>query len=277
MKNIIKIIRISLFSILLLMFSGYMITEHIDNMKTRFILFILLLIAIVILAVILLKSSICTFPRLIILDFLSLVILIGLMGTFWKGVSEIGELQNSIQGNNGFLFSYSKDIGSKGYEDLESAVKDIVEYRGKHLEEKEMKEIYRAQVENKEYIYLKEPESVTELEFFRQDDLYYYSGSKVLTYVGVGSSDSYTITETMKKDIANTMWRGVGSEKGEAPAWGVSDDEQIFSVTINDKEVDNIIPIDKNNGKNYYFWIMLNADGIGTIDDVKEIKIEVKK
>lgn len=92
MKNIIKIIRISLFSILLLMFSGYMITEHIDNMKTRFILFILLFIAIVILAVILLKSSICTFPRLIILDFLSLAILIGLMGTFWKGVSEIGEL-----------------------------------------------------------------------------------------------------------------------------------------------------------------------------------------
>ena len=92
MKNIIKIIRISLFSILLLMFSGYMITEHIDNMKTRSILFILLLIAIVILAVILLKSSICTFLRLIILDFLSLAILIGLMGTFWKGVSEIGEL-----------------------------------------------------------------------------------------------------------------------------------------------------------------------------------------
>ena len=69
-----------------------MITEHIDNMKTRSILFILLLIAIFILAVILLKSSICTFPRLIILDFLSLAILIGLMGTFWKGVSEIGEL-----------------------------------------------------------------------------------------------------------------------------------------------------------------------------------------
>lgn len=277
MKNIIKIIRISLFSILLLMFSGYMITEHIDNMKTRSILFILLLVAIVILAVILLKSSICTFPRLIILDFLSLAILIGLMGTFWKGVSEIGELQNSIQGNNGFLFSYSKDIGSKGYEDLESAVKDIVEYRGKHLEEKEMKEIYRAQVENKEYIYLKEPESVTELEFFRQDDLYYYSGSKVLTYVGVGSSDSYTITETMKKDIANTMWRRIDSEKGEAPAWGVSNDEQIFSITLNDKEVDNIIQIDNNNEKNYYFWIMLNADGIETIDDVKEIKIEMKE
>ena len=277
MKNLIKAIRISLFSILLLMFSGYMITEHIDNMKTRSILFILLLIAIVILAVILLKSSICTFPRLIILDFLSLAILIGLVGTFWKGVSEIGELQNSIQGNNGFLFSYSKDIGSKGYEDLESAVKDIVEYRGRHLEQNETEEIYRVRMENKEYVYWKEPESIVELEFFRQDDLYYYSGSKVLTYVGVGSNDSYTITETVRKDIANTMWRGVGSEKGKAPAWGVSDDEQIFSVTINDKEVDNIIPIDKNNGKNYYFWIMLNADGIETIDDVKEIKIEVKK
>lgn len=77
MKNFIKVIRISLFSILLLMFSGYMITELIDNIKTRSILFILLLVAIVILAVILLKSSICSFPRLIILDFLSLAILIG--------------------------------------------------------------------------------------------------------------------------------------------------------------------------------------------------------
>lgn len=115
MKNVIKAIRISLFSILLLMFSGHMITEYIDNMKTRSILFILLFVAVVILAVMLLKSSICSFPKSIILDFLSLAILIGLMGTFWKSVSEIGELQNSIQGNNGFLFSYSKDIGSKGF------------------------------------------------------------------------------------------------------------------------------------------------------------------
>ena len=232
MKNLIKAIRISLFSILLLMFSGYMITEHIDNMKTRSILFILLLIAIVILAVILLKSSICTFPRLIILDFLSLAILIGLVGTFWKGVSEIGELQNSIQGNNGFLFSYSKDIGSKGYEDLESAVKDIVEYRGRHLEQNETEEIYRVRMENKEYVYWKEPESIVELEFFRQDDLYYYSGSKVLTYVGIGSSDSYTTTETVRKDIANTMWRGVGSEKGEAPAWGYPMMNRFFQLRL---------------------------------------------
>lgn len=158
---------------------------------------------------------------------------------------------------------------------MESAVKDIVEYRGRHLEQNETEEIYRVRAENKEYIYWKESESVVELEFFRQDDLYYYSGSKVLTYVGVGSSDSYTTTETIRKDIANTMWRGVGSEKGEAPAWGVSHDEQIFSVTINDKEVDNIIPIDKNNGKNYYFWIMSDMDEIETVEDVKEIKIEI--
>lgn len=130
------------------------------------------------------------------------------------------------------MFSYSKDIRSKGYEDLESAVKDIVEYRGKHLEEKEMKEIYRAQVENKEYIYLKEPESVTELEFFRQDDLYYYSGSKVLTYVGVGSNDSYTITETVRKDIANTMWRGVGSEKGKRRHGGYPMMSRFFQLRL---------------------------------------------
>ena len=94
MKDFIKVIRIRLFSILLLTFSGHMITEHTDNMKTRSVLFIVLLVVIVVLAVILLKSSICTFPRLIILDFPSLAIPVGLTGTFWKGVSEIGELQN---------------------------------------------------------------------------------------------------------------------------------------------------------------------------------------
>ena len=130
------------------------------------------------------------------------------------------------------MFSYSKDIRSKGYEDLESAVKDIVEYRGRHLEQNETEEIYRVRMENKEYVYWKEPESIVELEFFRQDDLYYYSGSKVLTYVGIGSSDSYTTTETVRKDIANTMWRGVGSEKGEAPAWGYPMMNRFFQLRL---------------------------------------------
>lgn len=90
----------------------------------------------------------------------------------------------------------------------------------------------------------------------------------------MGSSDRYTLEETIRKDIANTMWRGVGYEEVGAPTWGVSDNEQIFSMTINSEKMDNVIQIDEKSGKTYYFWIIINIGEIKTIDDVKEIKIE---
>lgn len=59
------------------------------------------------------------------------------------------------------------------------------------------------------------------------------------------------------------------------PAWGVSTDDQIFSMTINAKKVDDVILIDEKDGKKYYFWITTNVEEIKTIDDVKAAKIEI--
>ena len=116
---------------------------------------------------------------------------------------------------------------------------------------------------------------IVEYDFFRQNDLYYRSGVMGLSYNGVGASDSYTAEETIRKDIANTMWRGVGSNEVGAPAWGVSTDENISSMTINAEPVDDVILIDEIDGKKYYFWITTNVEGIETIDDVKAAEIEM--
>lgn len=274
MKKYIKLIRISLFSILLLMFMSYMIVEYVDNVKIRTIIFIIILIVESILLVILLKKDKCAIPRIMILDFINMALFIGLLISFGKGLLAINRLQNIFQGNNGYLSSYSKSIGDEGYADIESAVKDALEYRKQELGRGELEEIYRIQVGEKVFVYLKEAESVVELEFFWQDNLYYYLGSKTLIYAGMGSSDGYTLEETIRKDIANTMWRGVGYEEVGAPTWGVSDNEQIFAMTINSEKMDNVVQIDEKSGKTYYFWIIINIGEIKTIDDVKEIKIE---
>ncbi|MBD5549647.1 MAG: hypothetical protein HDQ96_00485 [Lachnospiraceae bacterium] len=284
MKNSIKIIRISLFSVLSLILGGYVIVEYIDNMKMRSVFFVILCIAVFLLVVILAKSSKCAIQKVMVLDFFNGAIFIGIIvifispvGILGKGLSEMNKIQNTFQGNNEFLSSYSKSIGGKGYEDIESAVSDAIEYREESLGQSGLKEIYRTQVGEKVYIYLKETEEIIEIEFFRQNDLYYRSGSKVLSYAGLLSSDSYTMEETMKKDIANTMWRGIDYKEVRLPAWGVSCDEQISSTTINGAKMDDVLQVDEISGKKYYFWITTNVEGIETIDDVDEIKIESDK
>jgi len=203
------------------------------------------------------------------------VIFTGLIVIFGKELLEMNRIQNIFQGNNGYLSSYSKDIGDKGYDDIESALEDRIENRKKTTNQNGLKEIYRIQTEEKIFIYFKEKEAIIEFEFFKQNDLYYSSGSKVLLYDGIGSSDGYTVEETIRKDVANTMWRGIGNNELEVPAWGVCSDERIFSMTINSEKVDDVIQIDEKDGKKYYFWIVSNIEEIKTIDDVEDIVIEI--
>lgn len=272
MKNSIKLIRVSLFSILLLLFSVCIITEYVDSMKIRLVMFIILFVLTAIVAVILLRSSKCAASRIIMLDVLTIVIFVGLLGSFAKKLMAINEIQSAFEGNNGFSFSYSKNIGDKGYEDIDSAVTDA---KKKTTNQNELEEIYRVQTGEKIFIYFKESENIIEFEFFRQNDLYYSYGSKLLMYYGVGSSDKYTAEETIRKDIANTMWRGFESKEVGVPAWGVSTDEMIFSMTINERKVDDVIQIDEKDGKKYYFWITTNIGEIETMEDVKEAAISL--
>ena len=116
----------------------------------RSVFFVILCIAVFLLVVILAKSSKCAIQKVMVLDFFNGAIFIGIIvifispvGIFGKGLSEMNKIQNTFQGNNEFLSSYSKSIGGKGYEDIESAVSDAIEYREESLGQSGLKEIYQ--------------------------------------------------------------------------------------------------------------------------------------
>lgn len=278
-NNVIKVIGLSVFFIISLMFIVTVIVKFVDNMKFRNMLFIISWVVLILLSVILLKA-----PKVVCWTVGSLwgiIIFIGMIVSIVSSVREPSktvEIVTTFHGNNSFTQFYSDGIGAKGYDDINSILDEEIENRKKtrKLGDDELKEIYRMQIGEKIFVYFKEDEEIVEYDYFQQDDLYYRSGVKSLSYNGVGSSDSYTAEETIRKDIANTMWRGVGNKEVGAPAWGVSADENIFSMSINDEPVDDVILINELDGKKYYFWITTHIEGIETIDDVKAAEIVMK-
>ncbi|MCM1047539.1 MAG: hypothetical protein NC433_03850 [Clostridiales bacterium] len=277
--KVIGLIRIIVFSIILLMFMGALIVEFVDIMKIRNILSKILFIVCFLLIIILAKQPKIAAPRIIILDCLSVAMFIGLMVYLGRGHAEANEILNTFKGNNLYVCYYGEGVGDNGYSDLESALGDDIENRKISGNYSKFEEIYRIQVGDRFFVYFKTTdditESIIEVEFFRQDDLFYKSGSKALSYDGVISHEGYTVEETIRTDIVNTMWRGVGRQEAASPAWGVSDDERIFSMSVNSKQIDDAILIDEIDGKKYYFWIITDVDEIKTIDDVKAAEIEM--
>ena len=276
MDNKIKGIRIIVFSIIFLMFMELVIVECVDNMSVRNILIKIGYVVCVLLVLILKGMPQLANKRVTIVDFLNIAMFIGVMAYLGKGLSSSNEILTAFQGNNVYACYFSEGSGDNGYDDIESLLKDEIEYGNKTGNYNELEEICRIQVGEKLFVYFKKnEEEIIEYDFFRQDDLYYCSGDNILVYDGVVSSDSYTAEETIRKDIANTMFRGVGRKEVGAPAWGVSTDERISSMTVNAEPVDDVILIKEKAGKKYYFWITTNVEGIETIDDVKAAEIEM--
>lgn len=276
MKNSIRVIRISAFSILFLMLAEVVIVECVDIMSIRSILAKIMYIVWFLLAVILIKIPKLAAKQITMIDLLNIVIFVGLITYLGQMLSTTTAIQTAFQGNNGYVNSYGEGDGSNGYGSIESALEDEIKYGKKTGNYNELEEIYRIQAGENIFVYFKEgEEQIVEFDLFKQSDFYYISGIKVLLYDGIASDDRYTTEETIRKDIANTMWRGVGYKEAGVPAWGVSIDERIFSMTINSGKADDIILINEKDGKKYYFWIITDVGEIKTIDDVKTAKIEM--
>lgn len=276
MKNSIKVLRITAFSIFFLMVSEVVIVECVDIMNIRSILAKIIYIVWFLVAVILIKIPRLAVKRVTIIDLLNIVMFIGIITYLGKMLSTTTAIQTAFKGNNAYADSYGENNGDNGYDNTESALENETEYAKKIANYNELEEICRIQVGKNIFVYFKEgKEQIVEFVFLKQSDLYYISGIKALLYDGTASDDRYTTEETIRKDIANTMWRGVGYKEVGVPAWGVSTDEQIFSLTINDEKMDDVILINEKNGKKYYFWITTNVGDIKTIDDIKAAKIEM--
>lgn len=282
-RFIVKFIRISVFSIILLFLmceAGDTLKKYGDTIKTMKIFYWTLpltLFAFVLLIIILAKVPGLAAKRLTILDILSIAMFIILMVLMRQEVLEASKIGNAFQGNNAYAPFYSNGFGGeKGYDDIEKFLEDRIESSKKTGNQNEVEEIYRTQAGDKILIYFKvDEEYIEELSFYKQDDLYYYIGSMYVLYNSVVCSDNCTTEETIKKDIAYTMWRGGIRIMEGAPAWGVSTDEDIFSMTINSENVDNVIPVNEIDGKKFYFWIVTNTGEIETIEDVLEAEINM--
>ncbi|MDE5867218.1 MAG: hypothetical protein K2H31_11575, partial [Lachnospiraceae bacterium] len=160
-----------------------------------------------------------------------------------KELEKITDIENTFRGNNGYGSYYSDSIGNKGYGDIESALEDEIWNRDKKSffsNLNELEEIYRIQIGEKIFVYFKENEQqhVFGFEVCKQDDLYYCRGGNCLLYDGLGKN--YATEDTIRRDIVYNTLRGNGWDKIEAPAWGVSDDELIFSMSVNSEKVDDV-------------------------------------
>lgn len=275
MKNRIKVIRIIALIILMLIFMGKVsnvIAECADAMKIRNILNEVLYIVSFLLFVILIKNKKIESPQVTIPDFFLLGTFVIVLITAMESVRNDAiqyetNIVNAFPGNNGYGGYYVN--GAKGYGNIEAALENSIKDRKKLSK---MEEIHRAQAgENVCVYFIEDGKNIVEFAFLKQNDLYYITGSTV-AFLLLG--DQYTPEETVRKDMVHTMARGE-YDKLIAPAWGISADERIFSMTINGKKVDDVVPIYEKDGNQYCFWIATNVGEIKTIDDVKAAKIEM--
>ena len=284
-SKVLKVIRICVFAVALLIVLGVIsdviVMKYVDSIKIRDILQRILLIVTLFPFIILIQNPKLAAPRVMILDVLSIaIIIVSIAAAFTQMRKEsliLTDVIENLEGNNWYSSSYySNGMGDRGYDDIESAIENAIKENTDNLKKFDnLEELYQIQAGEYIFIYYKENEkSVVEFTFFRQDNLYYCLGR-----MGVGElyDDKCTAEDTIRADIVHTMSHGSnwGEIELEAPAWGVSTDENISSMTINSEKVDDVILIDEKDGKKYYFWITTNVDGIETIDDVKEAEIEI--
>lgn len=158
-SNVKKVIGLSVFFIISLMFIVSVIVKFVDNMKFRNMIFIISWVVLILLTVILLKA-----PKVVFWTVGSLWGIIISIGMIVSIVSSRNELSTSMeiltifQGNNEYGSYYSDGIGAKGYDDIESILKDEIKNRKKTGNHNELEEIYRIQVGENIFVYFKENE-----------------------------------------------------------------------------------------------------------------------
>lgn len=273
----IKGLRVLVFALLLLIIMGMadvVIVEYVDAMKIRNILAEILCIVGFLLLVFFWKKQKTAASQVTKSDIfmvVTLAILIIISFVFLRN-GNLRSAADFVPGNNGYSSYYTTN--AKGYGNLGTALENSIEQGKRERDFSELEEIYRMQAgENISIYYIEDEMNIVEFTFLKQDDLYYLLGYRC-AYVLL--DDKYTVEETIREDMVSTMRHGSYDEL-EAPAWGISADEKIYSMTINGKKADDIILINEKDGKKYYFWIISDIGEIKTADDVKAAKIEMNR
>lgn len=261
------IIGIFVFCIMLLLFSILIITT-IDSIMLRNCVFIISSIVIVIIGLLLFFIMNKNRKYIVVLYILSGVIFIIMLSLIFTNL--IGtDLVDNCQGNNIYNSQYVKSIGSKGYNSIDEGVTNMLEKYG----EDEYEELYRVSDENYIWVFEKGNCKIIELEFYEEDSKYFYSGSTVLAYDSTISTLEHSDIETIRADVAHSIFSGMKEENIIYPVWGVSEYSKIENVSINNVKIDFVEKLMDGNGSEYYFWIIVNIGKIENVEDIKKIKI----
>lgn len=262
------IIGIFIFCIMLLFFSILIITKSISSIMLRNYVYIITSIVIAIIGF-LLYIIMNKNRKYIVLNILSGVVFILILSYFYINLLRTNQVYK-YQGNNIYNSLYVKSIGDKGYNSIDEGVKNILKEK---YGENEYEELYCVSDENYTWIFQKSDFKIIELEFYNEGRKYYYEGSTVLTYDSTVTTSEYSDIETIRADVAHSIFYGMKEEDVIYPAWGVSEYNKIENVSINDVQIDFVEKLIDSNEKEYYFWIITNIGKIENIEDIEKIII----
>lgn len=263
------IIGIVIFCIMLLLFSVLIITKTIDAIKLRNGVSIITSIVIVIIGLLLFTIMNKNRKYIVVLYILSGVIFIIILGLIFANLIGADSIYN-YQGNNIYNSQYVKSIGSKGYHSIDEGVTNVIKEK---YGEDDYEELYRVFDENYIWVFEKSDLKIIELEFYEEDSKYFYSGSTVLTYDSTISTSEYSDIETIRADVAHSIFFGMKEENIIYPVWGVSEYSEIENVSINNVKIDYAEKLMDSNEREYYFWIITNIGKIENAEDIEKITI----
>lgn len=240
-----------------------------DSIKLRNGVFIITSIVIVIIGLLLFTIMNKNRKYIVVLYIISGVIFIIILGLIFANLIGADPIYN-YQGNNIYNSQYVKSIGSKGYHSIDEGVTNVIKEK---YGEDDYEELYRVFDENYIWVFEKSDLKIIELEFYEEDSKYFYSGSTVLTYDSTISTSEYSDIETIRADVAHSIFFGMKEENIIYPVWGVSEYSEIENVSINNVKIDYAEKLMDSNEREYYFWIITNIGKIENAEDIEKITI----
>lgn len=267
-KNpIVSMVGIAFFCIMLLIILGSLISKTTNSISKGNFLFVIATFLVIVVGI----TFICIAKKykwftivVSVLDGISLILVCFILIINMLTFSQIA----IYWGNNSHASSYGKGYGGPIYSSVEEANAAVLEgEKGRSF--KDYKELYRVSEEHYVWTFYQYDKGLVSVELYVEDGKYYGRGTLLLVY----GSDSFTYgeysdEETIRADIASSLFYGMNEKGRICPAWGVMEDGSIEEASINDVKVDYVEALTGNDGKTYYFWVI---EDIGNIEKPKDI------
>lgn len=201
--------------------------------------------------------------------------------------ADFDSLEIAGSGANGNAYEYGRNLKNREYNSFEEVVE------AEKLAYDKDKILLQLSKGNLEIVFVMDEES---LNVFGQDEKittvrsietvvnengkYIYSGGRILKidYLKYSRKDSENCNweDTVRADLSMSTMKEYKDYVAEGvydilPAWGITDNENVYQMSIDGQKVDEVIEIDTT-GNKFYFWIIYDLQ---TSRNIKEIDISI--